>query len=345
MGSDVVFRGVLKTLRMLPSDANTTLVGLPEDIERWKSRDLRGEKYKTILSNGRLELRSATDRLPANQANPLEIVREFPNSSIMIGLRILQENPDSSFVSLGNTGVVMATALRVLGLLDGIDRPPIGVPFPTLKRKVLLLDGGANADCKPHHLVQFARIGSIYVERVWERSNPKVALLNNGSEEYKGNNVTRRAYTLMKGDPSLNFVGFVEGNHMFDGEVDVLVADGFVGNLVLKTAEGLASAIFQMIRREIRRSPLSSIIAKLFLRTVFKNVIRSVDYAEYGGAPLLGVRGNVVICHGRSDALAVMNAMKQGYQMIATSCHKILGESAKSFISENNGNETEVGSR
>ncbi len=271
------------------------------------------ERYKLRYVN-------APHRLPEQILSPVQVYRDFPDSTINVGMREIKGNPDSAFISTGNTGLVMTSSLFILQRVKGISRPPIASPLPTLGRTCFFLDAGSNVDCRPAHLHQFAVIGSVYARKVWGRENPTVGLLSNGSEDYKGNALVRETHALLSADKELNYIGFREGNTVFDGDLDILICDGFLGNVILKFAEGLATAITSLLKMEIRKRPLAGLTAMLFQRAAFKALKRRIDYSEYGGAPLLGINGNTVICHGRSDKKAIKNAIREALTLARKQC-------------------------
>ena len=237
-------------------------------------------------------------------------VRRKRKSSLRVGARLVAEGQADGFVSAGNTGAAMATAKMVLGMLPGVDRPALAALIPTKANKpVLLLDVGANADCKPEHMAQFAVMGDAYARAVLGTEHPAVGLMSIGEEEAKGNELTKEAFPLLRGLGSLNFVGNVEGRDVFTGDVDVIITDGFTGNVMLKLSEGLQDAFLSMIRRELSTSATTKAGAVL-ARPAFQRLKKKLDYTEYGGAPLLGVRRIVVIGHGSSNARAIRNAVR-----------------------------------
>jgi glycerol-3-phosphate acyltransferase PlsX len=239
-----------------------------------------------------------------------QAVRRKKRSSLRVGARIVAEGRADGFVSAGNTGAAMATAKMVIGMLPGVDRPALAAMVPTKSgRPTLLLDVGANSDCKAHQMAQFAIMGDAYARAVLGTQKPSVGLMSIGEEEAKGNDLTKEAFPLLRDLTSLNFVGNVEGRDVFTGQVDVIVTDGFTGNVMLKLSEGLQDAVVSMIKRELSASVITKTGAML-ARPAFKNLKKRLDYAEYGGAPLLGVRRIVVICHGSSNARAVRNAIR-----------------------------------
>jgi len=215
-------------------------------------------------------------------------------------------------VSAGNSGATMAAGMFVLKRIKGIERPAIAQVFPTLRGATLVLDVGGNVDCKPIHLVQFAIMGEVYARYVMGVTTPTIGLLSNGEEESKGNELTRETHAILK-DISIEYAGYVEGRDIFNGTVDVVVCDGFVGNVVLKVSEGLAEAVGKMLRDEIQKSFLSK-VGYLLSKTAFKNFKKKVDYAEYGGAPLFGIDGVGMICHGGSNAKAIKNAIRFAHE-------------------------------
>jgi len=227
-----------------------------------------------------------------------------------VGARLVADGHADGFVSAGNTGAAMATAKMVIGMLPGVDRPALAAMLPSKSgRPTLLLDVGANADCKPLHMAQFAIMGDAYSRSVLGTQRPSVGLMSIGEEEAKGNDLTKEAYPLMRDLRSLNFVGNVEGRDVFTGQVDVIVTDGFTGNVILKLSEGLQDAVVTLIKRELSASVITKTGAVL-ARPAFQNLKKRLDYAEYGGAPLLGVRKIVVVGHGSSNARAVRNAIR-----------------------------------
>ncbi len=242
--------------------------------------------------------------------SPSEVLRRKKDSSLRVAFNLVQQGSASAVVSAGNSGAVMACGMMVLGRIRGIDRPAIGTFLPNLNGKTLVLDMGANVDCKPLHLQQFAVMGSLYVEHSLGKSHPRVGLLSNGEEESKGNDLTRKAHKRLLKSPSLNYLGYVEGGDVYNGSVDVVVCDGFVGNVLLKVSEGLAVAIGTMLKQEIKRNYWAK-LGYLFSRPAFAAFKKRINPAEYGGAPLLGISGVGIICHGSSDSKAIGIAIRQ----------------------------------
>jgi len=271
------------------------------------------EKVRTELNRHRhtdlpIEVHSATD-VVAMTDSPSHAFRRKKDSSLHVAARLVRDGKAEALVSNGNTGAVMTVARFVLGTLPSVDRPALAWAFPNIKEKVsIMLDVGANVDSKPMHLEQFAVMGDVYYRTLWGARRPRIALLSIGEEDVKGNDLTREAAALLKQAP-LNFVGNIEGRDVFRGNVDVIVCDGFVGNIALKLSEGLVEHIGGMLKKAIKSS-LTSQLGYALSKKAFDAFRKRTDYSEYGGAPLLGVRGVTIIGHGRSNANAVKNAIR-----------------------------------
>jgi phosphate acyltransferase len=236
-------------------------------------------------------------------------VRTKRDSSIRIASRLVRDGIADGFVSAGNTGAVMATAKMVQGMIPGVDRPALASAFPTLKgTPVIVVDVGANVDCSARMLAQFAVMGEIYSRVIFRNAQPRVGLLSIGEEEHKGNELTRAATPLLKSLP-IHFIGNVEGRDIYTGDIDVIVCDGFIGNVALKVSEGLVDMISKMLRESLEET-ITRKIGYVLARTAFQDCKKHVDYSEYGGAPLLGVKGVCIIAHGRSNANAIKNAIR-----------------------------------
>lgn len=281
---------------------------------------LVGEKEKINQELSRLK---ATD-LPFTVENASELITmndqaveslRKKDSSIAVGMRLQKEGKVDAFVSGGNTGAVMTHALMILGRLEGVSRPAVASFLPSEKGIVVVLDAGANAECKAHNLYQFGVMGSIYTSYVLRKENPRIGLLSIGEESTKGNDLTLTTYKLLSEDSSLNFIGNVEGRDVLKGTCDVVVCDGFVGNIVLKFAESIDGFLTWMVKKRVKESFLFRLGAFL-VKVSIRDLRRVLDYTEYGGAPLLGVNGVCIICHGESPPKAIKNALKLAADMV-----------------------------
>ena len=255
-----------------------------------------------------LEIVEANDVIEMDE-HPARAVRRKAGSSIVVALRLIRDGRADAVVSAGNTGAVMAASLLVLGRVPGIDRPAIASVMPTATSRTLMLDLGAVTDPKPDNLVQFAQMGQVYAQTVFGVPDPSVGLLSNGEEETKGNVLVQQTHSLLAATPGLNFIGNVEGSDIARGTIDIVVTDGFTGNVALKTAEGIARLMADLLRGEIT-STLPRRLAGFVLRPAFRAVRGKLDYAEIGGAALLGINGAVIIAHGRSSSRAIENALR-----------------------------------
>ncbi len=247
-------------------------------------------------------------------ADPAREVRAKKTASIVVCAELVHKGQADAFVSAGHSGAAMVAALLRMGRIKGVLRPAIATPMPTYKGVSLLLDGGANADCKPIHLLQFAVMGSAYMEKVFDVKDPSVGVLSIGEEETKGNHLVKCTVPHMR-DIGVNFKGTVEGRDVNTGETDVIVCDGFVGNIVLKMAEGLAKTMMNMIKREIKKRPLA-MAGALLSKGAFKAVKKHTNPDNYGGAPLVGVNGVAIISHGKSNEVAIFNALKTAEKLV-----------------------------
>jgi glycerol-3-phosphate acyltransferase PlsX len=292
-----VIRGAVQAAREL--GLQVVLVGREEL--------LRDELRSMDVREGTVDVAHASEVVGMSEV-PGVAIRKKKNSSIRVGLNMVAEGAASSFVSAGNSGAVMAGALYVLRKVKGVDRPAISATIPTPSGPIVLIDAGANVDCKPSHLMQFGFMGDAYARKILGISRPRVGLVSIGEEETKGTDLTREAGALFR-QTGLNYVGNLEGRDFFAGKADVFVCDGFVGNVVLKTMEGMASALGHFLKDEIGKSAFAK-LGVLLAGGAIRRVKSRLDYTEYGGAPLLGVKGGVVICHGSSDAKAIKNAIR-----------------------------------
>ncbi len=303
MGTDdaprIEVAGAIEALREHESDVELILVGDREVIDAELARH-------EVVPN-RISVHHAPDRVQADDS-PASVIRTKPNSSIVVGLELQRKRDADAFVSAGSTGAVMATSLFKLRPLPGVDRPAIGTLLPTAEEQCLLVDAGANVDCKPQHLVQFAHLGNIYAREIMGRTKPRIALLNIGKEPGKGDELSAAAYEVLNSEDSLNFVGNLEGRDIIEGVCDVVVCDGFVGNVLLKFYESVAQFIVGLIKTELGALTENSLD--------FDRIFRILDYSEIGGAPLLGVGGVSIICHGGSSAKAIRNAIRVAAQAV-----------------------------
>lgn len=269
---------------------------------------IQAELDKHQVQNLNIEIHHASEVVGMHDS-PSEALRKKRDSSIRVAFDLVRQGVAEAVVSAGNSGAIMACGMFVFGRVKGIERPAIGTFLPNLNDQTLVLDMGANVDCKASHLYQFALMGSLYVEHSLAKSRPRVGLLSNGAEEKKGNDLTREAHQLLKKSP-LNYLGYVEGGDIYNGSVDVVVCDGFVGNVLLKVSEGLAVAIGTMLKQEIEGRFWAK-LGYLLGRPAFAAFKKRTSPAEYGGAPLLGIAGVGIVCHGSSDPMAIGIAIRQ----------------------------------
>jgi phosphate acyltransferase len=296
--------GTLAALGELPPTFVVQLVGRAELIDAELARHAG-------VDRSRIEIRPASEAIGMGE-KPLAAVRKKQDSSLVVGLKLHAQGETDAFVSAGNTGAVLAASTMILGLHDGVERATAATPFPTADLPVLVLDGGANVDCSPRELVNFAYLGSAYARDIFRRPDPTVGLLNVGEEEEKGNAQARETHQLLRQAQGLNYIGNIEGRdilpgHHRHGRIDVVVCDGFVGNIVLKFYESAAKMLVGLIKREA---------PTVLARDDFGRVLRILDYTEYGGAPLLGVRGVAIMCHGSSSGNAIKNAIRVAVQAV-----------------------------
>ncbi len=307
-GPEFVIDGAHRALRK-NKELSIILLG-PEDLLK--------ERVEQCANLGSLAQRLFIEHAPetvAMEESPVVAIRKKKNSTIMRGFDLVKNGQADAVVSAGHSGATMAAGIRKLGRLKGVSRPGIASLFPTRKTPVMLMDIGANVDCRPQYLLEFAVMASSWYALLLNKKQPRIGLLSNGSEPGKGNTLIKEAHELISSS-SLNFIGNVEGRDVYSGDVDVVVCDGFVGNIVLKVSEGLAEAIQQMLESEIKKYRRAK-IASFFIRPAFRAFKRRVDYAEYGGAPLLGINGVGIICHGSSSSVAICNAIDKAARMVA----------------------------
>lgn len=308
MGGDrapgVVVDGAVQAARSL--DVKVILVGQKDRLDRELAR------HTPLPPN--LEVRHAPEVIKMSES-PATSVRRKPDSSICRIVEMAKQGQADAIVSAGNTGAMVCACSLGLGLLQGIERPGIAIVIPSLKGPVLVIDVGANIDPKPIHLLQYGVMGAIYVRHVIGEPNPSVGLLNVGEEESKGTDFLKQAFKLLE-ESSLNFIGNVEGRDIYTGKCSVIVSDGFVGNVALKVSEGMAFALAELLRRELKRTFWNRMGAALLL-PAFQRLRRQMDYAQYGGAPLLGVNGACFVSHGSSNAKAIRNAIAAAATFVA----------------------------
>lgn len=301
MGGDyapeAVVAGVVDAIKEFNVDI--ALVGIKSRVEE--------ELKKYQYPHEKIELIHADEAVGMEEPATVTI-RKKRNSSISVGLNLLKESGYAAFISAGNTGAVVAAATINLGMIPGVHRPAIGIIIPTLKQVAMLIDAGANTDPKPEHLLQSAQMARIYLREVLGVSNPSVGLVNIGAEAGKGTDFEKETYKLMEQHVT-NFTGNIEANEVYTGKADCIVCDGFVGNIVLKVSEGLLESTGKLMKREIKKNPIA-ILGALLLKTSLQRIKKLADYSEYGGAPLLGINGLVMISHGRSSPKAIKNAIR-----------------------------------
>ncbi len=301
MGGDyapkALVEGALLALREY--DFDIVLVGVKSKIEPL----LKGKEYPSE----RLSIVDCSEVIDMHES-PAISVRKKRNSSIVRAVQLVEKHEADAVVSAGNTGAVVCAATLSLRLLEGVERPGIAIILPTLKDPVVVIDVGANIDPKPIHIFQYAVMADVYSRHILKKENPKVALLNIGEEETKGTSFSKDCFSLLE-KSKLNFIGNVEGRDIFRGNSDVIVCDGFVGNIILKLSEGVADAFIKFIK-EVFLSNFISKVGALLVKPAFQKFHKKVDYAEYGGAPLLGVNGTCIICHGASSPKAIKNAIR-----------------------------------
>ncbi len=301
MGGDfapgVVIGGVVEALKEF--DVHLILVGISDQVDQ--------ELKKYDYPKDQLEFVHTSEVVGMDEPATTS-VRKKKNSSISIGINLLKERGYDAFVSAGNTGAVVAAATVNLGLMKGVERPAIGLVIPTLKGFSFLIDVGANSEAKPDHLLHSALMAQVYSKEVLSIADPKIGLLNIGEESCKGSGFEKETHKLMD-ERFRNFIGNVEANEIFTGKSDCIICDGYVGNIVIKTSQGLMESAGALIKREIKKDFLASIGA-LLMKSRLQHIKKLADYSEYGGAPLLGVNGIVMISHGRSNAKAIKNAIR-----------------------------------
>lgn len=298
LGPSENIKGVIEALKIIES--SIILVGDENIIKS----ELENKEY----DKSRIEILNASDKIDSDE-EPVRAIRRKKESSMVKALELVKEKKAEGIISSGNTGALLAGGLFKIGRIKGIDRPALAPIIPTPIRPSVLIDGGANTECKPINLLQFAKMGEIYSRKVLKIESPKVGLVNVGVEETKGNSLVKESYKLLK-ESDLNFHGNLEARDIPQGKVDVITCDGFTGNVVLKLTEGMANTMFSVLKREFTKTFFNK-MAALILKKGLKNIKNEYDYKEYGGAPFLGVKGAVIKAHGSSDKRAIKNAFKQ----------------------------------
>ena len=311
-----IIKGALAALKE-KEDFDVVLVGKSDEIKRI----LQSEEYDKL----RVSVVDAPDVITCDES-PAEAIRKKPDSSIVRAVKLLKEDENAkAFVSAGSTGAVLSAAVLLSKRIKGVSRPALAPLLPNMKGgETIFLDCGANVDCKPVNLLQFAVMGSVYMSEVKSIENPKVALLSNGTEDAKGNALTKEAFDLLKNAPNVNFVGNTEARDLLSGDADVVVADGFYGNIALKSMEGAIGCLFKTLKAEIYSSAASKFGA-LFMKNAFRAVKNKLDYNKKGGAVLLGMEKVVVKAHGSSKAEAFKNAVMQAYEASSIEINEKIG--------------------
>ncbi|MCW1360433.1 phosphate acyltransferase PlsX [Campylobacter sp. CCS1377] len=315
-GEKPIIDGVIQALQS--EEFNAILVGNSEILKPLIPKEL--QKFITY---------EEANEVFSMEENATDVLKR-KETSIYKAIELIKNQQAHAVVSAGHSGASMSLATLKIGRIEGVLRPAIATLMPNIKGKTLVLDVGANVDCKSEHLLQFALMGEAYAKEVMGISKPRVALLSNGEEECKGNELTKETHRLLKN--MHNFIGNAEGRDIFNGNIDVLVCDGFSGNIILKSCEGVAGAIVKMLKIEIKKSFLSTLGA-LLMKKAFINLKKQIDWQEYGGAPLLGVDGCMIISHGKSDARAIKNAIFQAIKFSKSNINKVIENEIKQLNS------------
>jgi glycerol-3-phosphate acyltransferase PlsX len=323
---DINIEGALHSLKEV-ENLEIILVGPQKIIE--ERLDVLSKKFflKKYFKN--LMIINA-EEVVSMEDQPSKVLRTKQNSSIAVGIKLLRDNLADGFVSAGNSGVIMAFALTQLGTVKNVSRPAIAAVLPTLNSSCVVLDVGANVDCKPSQLVELAYMGSIYSEYMLGKKEPKVALLSIGSEDTKGNQQVLETYKILK-QTKLNFIGNIEGKDIPFGVADVVITDGFVGNIILKFGEGVSEMLLSLIKQALKKHPFA-MLSLPFVWNAIRDIRKKVDFTEYGGAPLLGLEKVCIISHGRSNAKAIKNAIKVATQMVEKKVNLIISEYMEKIV-------------
>ncbi|HIW77718.1 MAG TPA: phosphate acyltransferase PlsX [Candidatus Bilophila faecipullorum] len=315
LGPSVVIPGAIEAARQ--TGAKIILVG--------NEAILDGELTKLAPSGVDLEIVHAPE-VAGMDEKPSDILRRKKNASIQVACRLVRDGAANGVVSAGHSGASVACGMFIMGRIPGVERPALASLLPTEKEPVVLLDVGATVDCKPYNIFQFGLMGNAFARDILNKESPRVGLLSIGEEEGKGNSQVKEAYELFKMAQNLNFTGNIEGRDLFTGDVDVAVCDGFVGNVALKLSEGLGMSLSRVLKRELLSSGILPKLGSLLAKSAFRRFAKVVDYAEYGGAPLLGLQGISIVCHGRSNAKAICSATRMAVLFVEKETNRRLME-------------------
>jgi glycerol-3-phosphate acyltransferase PlsX len=327
MGGDrspeVIARGAIEAAQIKDKQLRIILVGEEEGI--------RSALERIDLDSSTIDVVHAPETIGMSES-PATAIRRKKNASIPVAVNLLKEGKADAFVSAGNTGAVVASSLVTLGRIPGVARPAITTFWPNQGRGAVVLDVGANYECTPKHLYQFAIMGTVFAERHLGIENPRMGLLNIGEEPSKGNELVKETYKLLQ-NADMNFIGNVEGRDVFGGAADVVVCDGFVGNVALKLSESIISFLTHIVKQEVKKRYLAKMGA-MFMRGAFSSVGSMLDYAEYGGAPLLGANGVVIISHGKSSSRAIKNAILVAERFVRQDVNKHIEKRFKGIVND-----------
>ncbi len=314
-GPSVVVRAAIEAAKL--HELKVLLVGDTARVE--------AELEVLNLENAQYEIVHADDVVHMNE-KPSDILRRKKNASIQVACRLVHEGAADALVSAGHSGATVACGMFILGRVAGVERPALTAILPTEKNPLVLLDCGATVDCRPYHLFQFGLMGDAFARDLLEYASPRISLLSIGEEEGKGNMLVKEAYELIKMVKNINFTGNCEGRDLFTGEVDVVVCDGFIGNIVLKMSEGFSHSLLRILKKNLYSGVLPALGAKL-ASGAFKKFAQTIDYAEYGGAPVLGLKNLAIVCHGKSNVKAICNAIKMSGVFVRKGTNIRLAES------------------
>ena len=315
LGPSVVVPGAIEAARQ--TGAKILLVGNESVLD--------GELARLAPSGVDLEIVHAPE-VAGMDEKPSDILRRKKNASIQVACRLVRDGAANGVVSAGHSGASVACGMFIMGRIPGVERPALASLLPTEKEPVVLLDVGATVDCKPYNIFQFGLMGHAFASDILNKEMPRIGLLSIGEEEGKGNSQVKEAYELFKLAQNINFAGNIEGRDLFTGDVDIAVCDGFVGNVALKLSEGLSMSLSRVLKRELLNSGLLPKLGTLLAKSAFRRFAKVVDYAEYGGAPLLGLQGISIVCHGRSNAKAICSATRMAVLFVEKETNQRLVE-------------------